>query len=101
MSSHPRATSEQEGPKPTPAQQRLIRQLALERGISFTPPHTRAEASRLVDALKRRRPDARADRQRDRRVVQDALATGGDAARVRDDEVTGYGSSATWKEVRS
>jgi hypothetical protein len=73
----------------------------MQRGISFVPPRTRAEASRLIDELKRRRPEPRADRRREIRAVQDDLATGrGDAARVREDEVTGYGSSATWKQVR-
>jgi hypothetical protein len=67
--------------------------------MSFTIPRTRAAASRLIDELRRRAPDAPADRRREVRAIQDALATGcGDAARVREQiEVTGYGASATWK----
>jgi len=66
-------------------------------------PRTRAEASRLIDELRRRPVDSAADRRRDVRAVQDAMATGrGDAARVREElEVTGYGASATWKGGRS
>jgi len=87
----------------TARQQRYLRQLALERGVSFVTPRTRFEASRLIDELKRRAPDTRADRRREVRAVQDDLARGrGDAARVREElEVSGYGSTATWKQVRS
>ena len=65
----------------------------MQRGVSFTVPRTRAEASRLIDELRRRPADSAADRRRDVRAVQDAIATGrGDAARVREElEVTGYG----------
>ena len=83
---------------PTSRQQRYLRQLALERGISFTPPRTRLEASRLIGELQRRSPESVADRRREIRAVQDDMARGrGDAARVIEGvETTGYGSSATW-----
>jgi hypothetical protein len=66
-------------------------------------PRTRAEASRAIDALKRRTPDPVADRRREIRAVQDDMASGqGDDARVVEGlETTGYGSSATWKRGRS
>ena len=79
-------------------QQRYLRSLAAQRGVSFTPPRTRVEASRAIEELKRRRPDSRADQRRDRRVVQDQIAAAGDDARIRDCEIDGYGSSATWAE---
>lgn len=86
------------GPPPTARQQRYLQQLAMQRGISFVPPRTRSEASRLIDELKRRRSDSRADRRREIRAVQDDMARRGDAARVIEGvETTGYGSSATWK----
>ena len=90
------------GPAPTARQQRYLRQLATQRGISFIPPRTRAEASRLIDELKRRSPDPAADRRREIRAVQDDMARGrGDAARVIEGvETTGYGSSATWTRGR-
>jgi len=90
------------GPPPTARQQRYLRQLALQRGISFAPPQTRSEASRQIEQLKRRAPDPAGDRRREIRAVQDDLARGaGDATRVREElEVTGYGSDATWKRGR-
>ena len=79
-----------------------MRQLALERGVSFEPPKTRFEASRLIDQLKRRPPEPRSDWRREIRGVQEDLARGrGDGARVREFEISGYGSSATWKRGRS
>ena len=98
MSDHHRAPAPQEEPAPTSKQQAYIRKLALARGVSFTPPRTRGEASRLIDDLKRRRPEAASDRRRELRGVQADLAGRGDAARVRAHELDGYGSSATWKE---
>src|SRR5215213_696255 len=101
MTDHHPHTSHPAGRPPTPRQQRYLRQLALERGVSFVPPQTRSEASRLIDELKRRPAESRADRRREVRAVQDDLARGrGDAARVRESEVSGYGSSATWKGGR-
>jgi hypothetical protein len=90
------------GPRPTPGQQRYLRQLALQRGVSFVPPRTCFEASRLIDQLKRRAPDPAADRRREIRAVQDDMARGrGDDARVIEGlETTGYGSNATWKRGR-
>ena len=87
------------GPPPTARQQRYLRQLAMERGVSFVPPRTCFEASRLIDALKRRPVEPLADRRREIRAVQDDIALRrGDGARVIEGvETTGYGSSATWK----
>ena len=102
MTDHHPQTSHRGGAPPTPRQQRYLRQLALERGVSFVPPTTRFEASRLIDQLKRRPPEPRSDRRREIRGVQDDLARGrGDAARVRESEISGYGSSATWKRGHS
>src|SRR3954452_21892469 len=88
------------GPPPTPRQQRYLRQLALQRGVTFAVPKTRAEASRAIDALRRRRPEPVADRRRETRAVQDDMARNrGDSAKVLEGiETTGYGSSATWTE---
>src|SRR5436190_24007786 len=98
MTDHHPQTNQRVGRPPTPRQQCYLRQLALARGVTFVPPRTCFEASRLIDQLKRREPDAPADRRRERRAVQDELAGDrGEAARVRADEISGYGSSATWK----
>ena len=87
------------GPPPTARQQRYLRPLAHQRGVTFVVPKTRAQASRAIDSLKRRRPEPVADRRREIRAVQDDMArTRGDSAKVIEGvETTGYGSSATWK----
>jgi hypothetical protein len=86
------------GLPPTARQQRYLRQLALQRGVSFVVPKTRAQASRAIDTLKRRRPEPLADRRREIRAVQDDMARSPvDSAKVLEGiETTGYGSSATW-----
>ena len=70
----------------------------MQRGISFIPPRTCFEASRLIDQLRRRRPDTVAERRREIRAVQDDIARNrGDAARVIEGvETTGYGSNCRW-----
>ena len=84
---------------PTARQQRYLRKLALQRGVTFAVPKTRAQASRAIDTLKRRRPEPFADRRREIRAVQDDMARNrGDNAKVLEGiETTGYGSTATWK----
>lgn len=88
---------------PNAKQQRLLRQLALERGVSFVPPRTFEEARQSIDDLRRRKPESRADRRRELRSVQQDMATHrGGAARVRHEiETDGYGSTATWLQGRS
>src|SRR3954447_19830740 len=98
MTDHHRQTNQLGGRPPTPRQQRYLRELALARGVTFVLPRSSSEASRLIDQLKRRAPEAPADRRRELRAVQDDLAGDrGEAARVRADEISGYGSNATWK----
>ena len=91
------------GPPPTARQQRFLRQLAMQRGVSFIPPRSCFEASRLIDQLRRRRPETVAERRREIRAVQDDMARNrGDAARVIEGvETVGWGSSATWKRGES
>ena len=83
---------------PTARQQRYLRQLALQRGVTFVVPTTRAQASRAIDTLKRRQPEPLADRRREIRVVQDDMAHNrGDSAKVLEGvETTGYGSNCQW-----
>lgn len=101
MTNHHPAPNPSGGPAPTPKQQAYIRRLALDRGISFTPPRTKREATRLIDELRQRRPDSRSARRRETRQVQaDMAQRPGDATRIRRDEATGHGSSATWNTDR-
>ena len=83
--------------KPTPRQQRYLRQLVEQTGTSFTPPTTKAQASREIKRLEGLQRSPRADRIRDQRAVQADLQAGaGDSPRHRRAETRGYGSSARW-----
>lgn len=83
--------------KPTRKQLNYLRALAQRTGQTFTSPKTMAEASAEIQRLEGVKPTPRADRRRELRLIQDDLATArGDAASVRDDELSGYGSTATW-----
>ena len=82
---------------PTQKQQRYLRSLAQQTGTSFTPPTTRAEASREIERLKTLSASPHHEREHDRRAVNKGLATGTSDARVREHEVDGYGSTATWR----
>src|SRR3954452_15156224 len=97
MSDHLQRTGRPTGPRPTAKQQAYLRRLALARGVSFTPPATKADASRLIDELKCRRLDGAADVRRERKQVIVDMDNLGGATRFHGDEVEGYGSSATWK----
>jgi hypothetical protein len=89
-------------PHPTSAQLKYIRALALQRGRTFTPPRTKSEASQLINELKRTPTNSITEARMDVRAVRDAMQTqSGGAARVRPDETTGYGSTATWKRDAS
>ena len=100
MPNHHRAPGQTSSPAPTAKQQSYLRRLALERGVSFTPPRTKAEASRQIDALQKgRRPEPASDQLREKRAVQADMATRrGGSARVREHELEGHGSTATWSE---
>jgi hypothetical protein len=86
--------------KPTPRQLRYLRSLAERTGQTFTYPKTFADASREIDQLKQARPSSHAELEIEREIA-DAVAVGEqDAARVREHEIAGYGSSATWAHNR-
>ena len=80
---------------PTPKQLRTLRSLALSRGQTFSYPKTKAQASVEIQRLLRMRGQGAIDRQ----IEADDLEriTGPrDATAIRDDEVSGHGSSARW-----
>lgn len=78
-------------------QLRYLRSLAIQRGESFTYPSTVAEASAEIERLKKRRPGSYTERRIEREQVSRDMAERGGAARVRESEVEGYGSSARWR----
>ena len=95
----PTSTSAAAARKPTARQLAFLKDLAAQCGQSFVYPATAAEASREINRLRSLRRTARADVARERRQIADDMATRrGDDARVRDAEITGYGSSARWAD---
>lgn len=84
---------------PSPRQLRALRNLANATGQTFAYPRTGGEASEEITRLKKVAPTSRSDRRRELKSVRGAMATGrGDASRIRDDELQGYGSTAAWRE---
>ena len=85
--------------KPSQATIDYLRDLAMQKGQSFAWPRTQREASEEIERLKKVRRTSRADRRREMREVRRDMASGrGDAARVRDKELAGYGSTARWAD---
>jgi hypothetical protein len=74
-----------------------LQDLATATGRSFKWPRTQREASEEIKALKKFKRTSRADRRRETREIRADMARGrGGSAAVRDDELTGYGSTAAW-----
>jgi hypothetical protein len=87
------------GTKPTARQLAYLRSLAIQRGMTFATPATVDEASAEIRRLKRHHRSSRADIRDDREsVARDMAMRRGDNAKVREFEVTGYGSGATWAQ---
>jgi hypothetical protein len=95
--SAPRPKEPQMPAKPTGRQLNYLRALANRTGQTFTYPHTRRQASREIQRLKRTQPNTRIENSVIDREIADAIACGeADATRVRRDEVTGHGSNCRW-----
>lgn len=87
--------------KPTRRQLSYLKALADRTGQTFTYPQTRQQASAEIHRLKHTRPSSRTERRVEHKLIADQIATGPiDAARVRDDEIAGRGSNATWVQNR-
>lgn len=80
--------------KPTAKQQQYLRSLAQRTATTFTPPKTKGQASTEIKRLKALGSSSRHERDEDRQAI--AAAARGGAVAVRDEEITGHGSSATW-----
>lgn len=81
---------------PTARQRRALHNLASSRGQSFTYPMTRTQASAEIKRLMGLRPSSRLERTRERDTAKALPVDLTNAASVRDDEITGYGSTARW-----
>jgi hypothetical protein len=85
--------------RPTHRQLRYLKTLAERTGQTFVYPRTIADARTEIDRLKATRPESQLERTIERKHIADQIADGpNDAARVRRSEITGYGSTATWKD---
>ena len=83
--------------KPTDEQLSYLRALALRAGQTFTPPKTKADASREINRLRGAEPASRQQRHDERREIRQDIARGhGTNAIVQAHETTGYGSTARW-----
>ncbi len=80
--------------RPTRAQLRRLRSLAMQTGQTFAPPRTKTQASQEIQRLQR------ATRTRGgsslTRTASEIDARATSATAIRDDEVTGYGATARW-----
>ncbi len=85
--------------RPTAKQQSYLRSLAKRTGTTFTSPKTKRDASAEIKRLKGLKRSAGHERAGDRDAVQAAPRGGG--ARVRDHEIQGHGSTATWGAGRA
>jgi hypothetical protein len=82
---------------PKPKQLSYLTDLAEEAGESFTPPPTRAKASVEIKRLLGRKKLSPAERRYEALEARSREGERhGDAAAVREDEVAGWGSTATW-----
>jgi len=87
--------------KPTSRQLSYLRSLANRTGQTFTYPQTSRQANAEINRLKHARPSTRTERYVERKLIADQIQAGpSDAARVRDHEISGHGSSATWMHNR-
>jgi len=84
---------------PTPKQLAYLRALAERTGQTFATPRTSREASAEIRRLKATPSESRLERRIERDEIADAIASRSqDGVRVTRSEVTGYGSSATWRQ---
>jgi hypothetical protein len=71
-----------------------------DRSDIYLPPD-QPPACAEINRLKQTKPSSRTERYVERKLIADQIATGPlDAARVRDEEIHGRGSSATWMHNR-
>ncbi len=95
--SHTQPPSPTTTDRPTPRQLRYLRTLTVQTGQTFTTPHTRRQASAEIRRLRQAGTDHTGDIARERdQITRDLHKRPRDAVRFGTDEVSGYGSSATW-----
>jgi hypothetical protein len=81
---------------PTRNQLTYLRALAEQTGTTFSMPRTRGQASAEIGRLKALSRSSRHERREDRDAVSRNHTEQQPASSVRDDEIAGYGSTASW-----
>ena len=84
----------------TPRQLDYLKQLAYSRGVSYVPPANRLQASKLINQLKRRARSASFEIAADREQTSALHGEHAPSCAVHEDEITGYGSHAHWRNSR-
>lgn len=87
---------QQHSQKPSQKLLASLRQMSDERGVTFVYPATMAEGRVQFQELKKIPRIGRRDRRREDRAVRDAMSKRGGGAAIRDSELGGYGSTASW-----
>lgn len=84
----------------TARQLRYLKALAERAGQTFTTPRSSAQASREIQRLKAVRPSSRAERRLEREdwEAEAAAREANCDVPIASEELTGYGSSATWRK---
>jgi hypothetical protein len=86
--------------RPTKRQMEFLKDLRRQTGCNFGPANTFDDAKEQIELLLAERDyqrSTKADRRIERREATRSLAEeSGDAAAFRDDELAGYGPTATW-----
>lgn len=84
---------------PTSKQLAYLRALAERTGQTFATPRTSRDASSEIRRLKATPAESQLERRIEQDEIADAIGTRTqDSVRVTRDEVTGFGSSATWNK---
>ena len=87
--------------KPSSRQLAYLKALADRTGQTFAYPATRRQASAEIDRLKNTQPSSRSERRIERKLIADQIQAGpADSAGVREHEISGRGSGATWMHNR-
>jgi hypothetical protein len=84
---------------PTPKQLAYLKALTERTGQTFAVPRTSQEASAEIRRLRAVPAESQLERRIEHDEIAEAISTGAqDGVRVTPNEVTGYGSSATWRQ---
>ncbi len=88
--------SQPQSNKPSAKFLQTLKEMSKERGVTYVPPTTTAEARSQYRALKSVPRLDPIDRRMEDKAIRDEVATGTYGLSFREDEIGGYGSTAHW-----